>query len=409
MAVFRDELRNLFPSDLDAQRLSQQAFTLGEFLAKHDYRPPPLDRRAVVHGHCHQKSIIRMEGEEKILQRMGLDYGQILDSGCCGMAGSFGFEEGNYDISMKIGSQQLFPAVAAAEGDTLIIADGFSCRHQIAEGTNRQAMHLAQVLKMALDSGPRGPTGAFPEVRYPTARLDGPERWKQTLRTAAIGGLCLGGAAVAVLRREKCSVAGGAAKGIVGRASLPKETITMFSITTRHISRSNVANWQQEHPWEPSPKSFPQPVPLVCQSDLINPMLRAGDIAAKGVRVCDQRLPVVEAVRLLAECESGLLAVVEGGKPVGVLTERDVVRALAKGLMEFSRSPVGSVMSKEWAQVRDDATLDKLLACFGSRGTLVVDRHGGLIGIIYWRCLASHFSERGLGRALAKLFERSLK
>ncbi|HQU41897.1 MAG TPA: hypothetical protein PK867_03760 [Pirellulales bacterium] len=130
---------------------------------------------------------------------MGLDYGQILDSGCCGMAGSFGFEEGNYDISMKIGSQQLFPAVAATERDTLIIADGFSCRHQIAEGTNRQAMHLAQVRKMALDSGPRGPTGAFPEVRYPTARLDGPERWKQTLRTAAIGGLCLGGAAVAVL------------------------------------------------------------------------------------------------------------------------------------------------------------------------------------------------------------------
>ena len=203
VAVFRDELVNLYPHDLDAQRLSRQTFTLGEFLARHHYCPPSLYRRALVHGHCHHKSIMGMKGEEQILREMGLDYGKILDSGCCGMAGSFGFEEGHYDISMKIGSQRLFPAVEQAEPDALLIADGFSCRHQIAEATDRQAMHLAQVLKMALDSGPTGPIGGYPEVRYPSVRLDGPERLKQTLRTLTVGGLRLaGGAALAIAARH---------------------------------------------------------------------------------------------------------------------------------------------------------------------------------------------------------------
>jgi FAD/FMN-containing dehydrogenase/Fe-S oxidoreductase len=196
VAVFRDELLGLFPHDLDAQRLSRQTFTLGEFLARtKNYHPPSLYRRALVHGHCHHKSIMRMGGEEKILRQMGLDYGKVLDSGCCGMAGSFGFEDGHYDISMKVGAQRLFPAVGEAARDTIIIADGFSCRHQISEATSRQAVHLAQALKMAIDSGPEGPIGGFPEVRYPAVRPDGPERMKQTLRTAAVGGLCLAGIA----------------------------------------------------------------------------------------------------------------------------------------------------------------------------------------------------------------------
>jgi FAD/FMN-containing dehydrogenase/Fe-S oxidoreductase len=204
VAVFRDEMLGLFPHDIDAQRLARQTFTLGEFLAKTPgYRAPSLYRRALVHGHCHHKSIMRMGGEEKIIQHMGLDYGKILDSGCCGMAGSFGFEAGHYDISMKIGAQRLFPAVQAAERDTIIIADGFSCRHQIAEATDRQAMHLAQVLKMAYHAGPKGHEGGYPEVRYPTVRLDGPERLEKTLRTAVIGGgvLLAATAAVALVGR----------------------------------------------------------------------------------------------------------------------------------------------------------------------------------------------------------------
>ncbi len=206
VAVFRDEMLGLFPHDVDAQRLAKQTFTLGEFLAKAPgYRPPPLDRRALVHGHCHHKSIMRMGGEEKIIQQMGLEYGKILDSGCCGMAGSFGFEAGHYDISMKIGGQRLFPAVEEAATDEIIIADGFSCRHQILEATNRQAMHLAQVLKMAYDAGPAGPPGGFPELRYPEVRFDGPERMKKTLRSAAVaGGLLLaGGVTLALVRRRR--------------------------------------------------------------------------------------------------------------------------------------------------------------------------------------------------------------
>ncbi|HVX11014.1 MAG TPA: FAD-linked oxidase C-terminal domain-containing protein [Pirellulales bacterium] len=200
VAVFRDEMPNLFPHDMDVRRLAQQTFTLGEFLATvPGYQPPRLRRRAIIHGHCHHKAIMRMGGEEKILQGMRLDYGQILDSGCCGMAGSFGFEAGHYDISMKIGAQRLFPAVENADRDALIVADGFSCRHQIAEATDRRALHLAQVMKLALDCGPDGPIGGFPEVRYPPVRLDGPERLKQTLRTAKIGGLCLAGIVAAGL------------------------------------------------------------------------------------------------------------------------------------------------------------------------------------------------------------------
>jgi Fe-S oxidoreductase len=208
VAVFRDEMLNLFPDDIDAQRLPKQTHTLGEFLAQSPgYQPPPLHRKALVHGHCHHKSVMRMGGEEQIIQQMGLDYGQILDSGCCGMAGSFGFEASHYDISMKIGSQRLFPAVEEAPTDAVIIADGFSCRHQISEATDREAMHLAQVLKMALDAGPAGPDGGYPEMRYPQVRLDGPERLKKTLRTAAIAGgvLLAGGVALWAAKRSRKS------------------------------------------------------------------------------------------------------------------------------------------------------------------------------------------------------------
>ncbi|MBX6312257.1 MAG: FAD-binding protein, partial [Isosphaeraceae bacterium] len=143
-AVFRDELVNLFPHDRDAHRLREQTFSLGEFLTKQvpGYQPPPLRRKALVHGHCHHKVIMSMYGEEQVLKKMGLDFDGILDAGCCGLAGSFGFEADKYDISMQIGERVLLPAVRAAAPDMLIIADGFSCKHQIREGTDRQALHL---------------------------------------------------------------------------------------------------------------------------------------------------------------------------------------------------------------------------------------------------------------------------
>jgi FAD/FMN-containing dehydrogenase/Fe-S oxidoreductase len=152
VAVFRDELLNLFPHDQRAQALARQTYLLSEFLESHarDFKLPRFERTALLHGHCHHKSIQRMTAEESVLLRLGVDFRQPAP-GCCGMAGSFGFERDKYDISMAIGELELLPAVRTAAADCLIIADGFSCREQIAQGTNRHALHLAEVLQMALE------------------------------------------------------------------------------------------------------------------------------------------------------------------------------------------------------------------------------------------------------------------
>jgi len=154
IAVFRDELPNLFPNDERARRLRDQSFLLGEFLhlkAK-DFAPPALQRRVLVHPHCHQRSLIGTQDDAAIFKKLGLDF-RILDAGCCGMAGAFGFEKEHYEISMQIGERALLPAVRGASEDTLIMADGFSCREQIAQATGRQPLHLAQVIQMALREG----------------------------------------------------------------------------------------------------------------------------------------------------------------------------------------------------------------------------------------------------------------
>ena len=157
VAVFRDELVNLFPHDERAQALSRQTFLLSEFLETSAQKFPPhrLDRKALLHGHRHHKSLMKMTAEEAVLRRLGIDF-QSPAPGCCGMAGSFGFEDDKYDISIVIGELELLPAVRQAPADWLIIADGFSCREQIAQCTPRRALHLAEVLQMALH-GERAP------------------------------------------------------------------------------------------------------------------------------------------------------------------------------------------------------------------------------------------------------------
>jgi FAD/FMN-containing dehydrogenase/Fe-S oxidoreductase len=150
-AVFRDELLNLFPDDPRARKLSQQTFLLSEFLekkAKH-FVLPKLSRKALLHGHCHHKSIMKMTDEEAVLKKMGIDF-HAPASGCCGMAGSFGFEKEKYEVSVAIGELELLPAVRKTPPDSLIIADGFSCREQISQCAGREAVHLAQVIQMAL-------------------------------------------------------------------------------------------------------------------------------------------------------------------------------------------------------------------------------------------------------------------
>lgn len=152
VAVFRDELRGLFPHDEDARRLERQSFLLSEFLDQQarDLSLPRLARPALVQGHCHQKALMGMGADEHVLAKLGLDF-TVLDSGCCGMAGAFGFERGErYEVSIKAGERVLLPAVRNAPPETLIVADGFSCREQIAQGTGRRALHLAEVLDLAL-------------------------------------------------------------------------------------------------------------------------------------------------------------------------------------------------------------------------------------------------------------------
>jgi Fe-S oxidoreductase len=153
--VFRDELVEMLPHDDDAKRLRDQTFMVTDFLATHasTFSPPILRRKAVVHGHCHDKSVLTFDTQRKIFDALGVDY-TVLDSGCCGMAGAFGYEKGeHYDVSIACGERVLLPAVRAAERDTLIVADGFSCREQIEQTTNRHALHSAEVLKLAFDHG----------------------------------------------------------------------------------------------------------------------------------------------------------------------------------------------------------------------------------------------------------------
>ncbi len=153
-SVFRDELRNLFPTDPRANRLSKQTFLLSELLesGRKSYEPPLLRKRALLHGHCHQKALMKMSHEENMLRKMGITL-DCPDSGCCGMAGSFGFEADKFRVSQAIGERVLLPAVRAASADTLIVADGFSCREQIEQATGRRSMHLAEILRMGLAGG----------------------------------------------------------------------------------------------------------------------------------------------------------------------------------------------------------------------------------------------------------------
>jgi FAD/FMN-containing dehydrogenase/Fe-S oxidoreductase len=147
-SVFRDELRNLFPNDDRAARLRNQTFLLSEFLERQlpDYRPPRVTGSILLHGHCHHKALMKLGDEESVLRKTGARL-VTPDSGCCGMAGAFGFDAGTYRVSQAVGERVLLPAVRKAAADTVIVSDGFSCREQIFQATGRRAVHLAEVLQ----------------------------------------------------------------------------------------------------------------------------------------------------------------------------------------------------------------------------------------------------------------------
>lgn len=149
ISVFRDELIALFPHDEDARQLSSSAFLLSEYLDELGWQPPRLSAKAVIHGHCHQKSVLRFDATTSMLQKAGLGC-QVIDSGCCGLAGSFGYEAKHDDISREIGERVLLPTVRNAAKGALIITEGFSCRQQIEDLTGRRVTHFAEALDMAL-------------------------------------------------------------------------------------------------------------------------------------------------------------------------------------------------------------------------------------------------------------------
>jgi FAD/FMN-containing dehydrogenase/Fe-S oxidoreductase len=146
-SVFRDEAVNLLPDDPRTAKLKRQTMMLSEFLKQHapDYVPAKTRQKILVHMHCHHRAIFNMKDEVAALTATGGDV-KVLDSGCCGMAGPFGFEKKSYDVSQILGERVLLPAVRAAEAGTVIVTDGFSCREQIAQNTGKRAVHVAEVL-----------------------------------------------------------------------------------------------------------------------------------------------------------------------------------------------------------------------------------------------------------------------
>lgn len=145
VAVFRDELLQLFPDDPDARLLAAQTHTLAEVLADSDL-PLPHPGRIFVQAHCHHHAVMGLDADRRLLGKLGAHV-RFLDSGCCGMAGAFGFEAGHYEVSMACAERVLLPAVRTAGPDDVVLADGFSCREQIVQATGRRALHLAELLK----------------------------------------------------------------------------------------------------------------------------------------------------------------------------------------------------------------------------------------------------------------------
>ncbi len=146
-AVFRSDAGELLSGNVDVKRLAAQTTTLAELL--HNRTPgwaaPERSGKFMVQTHCHQHAIMGFDADRAVLEETGAEV-DVLDAGCCGLAGNFGFEAGHYDVSTAVGRAALLPAVTAASEDTVVLADGFSCRTQISSGSTRRAMHLAEIL-----------------------------------------------------------------------------------------------------------------------------------------------------------------------------------------------------------------------------------------------------------------------
>ena len=152
----RDEYLYLLPDEPRAQLVAENAFTFEEFIAKLadegtlNLQFTDAKREVLLHGHCHQKALVGTESSKQILSLPPNYTVTEIDSGCCGMAGSFGYEAEHYEISMQMAERRLLPAIRAATPDTLIVAAGTSCRHQVAHGVGKRPLHPAELLRKAL-------------------------------------------------------------------------------------------------------------------------------------------------------------------------------------------------------------------------------------------------------------------
>jgi FAD/FMN-containing dehydrogenase/Fe-S oxidoreductase len=202
LAVFKDELGKMLPHDDDAQRLAANAYHWSEFFQQFDVPVPRLDREVLLWGHCHHKATGGIDPEQQLLERMGAQV-RMVSGGCCGLAGSWGFEAGKQEISMACGEQALLPAVRAAHQQTVVVANGFSCKTQIEQaGTGRRALHVAQLMTMAREHGSRGCTGELPEKPYSERRPAAPTSVRVARAAAlAAGAATLGAIGAAATRR----------------------------------------------------------------------------------------------------------------------------------------------------------------------------------------------------------------
>ena len=163
--TFREEYPSLLRGDgqVKARVLAEHALLYDEFLLReiqrgritHEQLPvsPFKGRRVLLHGHCHQKALASVENTKRVLEFFGYRV-EVIPSGCCGMAGAFGYERRNYELSMAIGNDVLFPAVRAAGTDAFIAAPGTSCRQQIKDGTSIKAFHPVELINFALGIQP---------------------------------------------------------------------------------------------------------------------------------------------------------------------------------------------------------------------------------------------------------------
>ncbi len=157
MTSFRDELRQMFPDDELAKDLTTRVRHIAEFLHETDYRPRQMEGRALLHLHCHHRSILNPHTEEELLRATGMDV-QLLDTGCCGMAGDYGFRKETYDVAMKLAELRFLPHIRE-RGDAVVVTDGYSCREQTRQCLGYTPLSFPELLVRGLLNAGSAGTG----------------------------------------------------------------------------------------------------------------------------------------------------------------------------------------------------------------------------------------------------------